>query len=316
MTAQPFPGGGIGRGAEPPSEFRAGFVTLIGRPNAGKSTLLNRLVGAKLAIVSPRPQTTRNRITGIRNAPGAQVIFVDTPGLAPMAGKLGEFMAETVERALEDVDLVCAVIDATGRAHPDERVLAALAAHPTPAFALLNKADAVAPRSRMLPIIEAWRTAHPLREILPVSARDGTNCDRLLDLIIAAMPEHPPFFPADATSDQPETFWVAEVIREKIFHLTHEEIPYAAAVCVDDLTERKRPPRLDIRASVFVERESQKGILIGRGGEMLKRIGTAARRDLETFFGIHVFLGLTVQVRRAWRKDGRALREFGFRLTS
>lgn len=302
--------------AEAPSRFRAGFVALIGRPNAGKSTLLNRLAGAKLAIVSARPQTTRNRITGIRNVPGAQVIFVDTPGLGPTAGKLGAFMAETVERALEDVDLVCAVIDATERAHPEPHVLTALAAHPAPAFALLNKADAVAPRTRMLPIIDAWRTAYPFREILPVSARDGTNCDRLFALIVAAMPEHPPFFPADATSDQPETFWVAEVIREKIFHLTHEEVPYAVAVRVDDLTERKRPPRLHILASVFVERESQKGILIGRGGDMLKRIGMAARQELEAFFGIHVFLGLTVQVRRAWRKDDRALREFGFRRTS
>ena len=209
-----------------------------------------------------------------------------------------------------------ALIDATERTHPDPGLLAVLAAHPAPAFALLNKADAVVPRSRMLPIIDAWRTAHPFREILPVSALDGMNCDRLLDLIVAAMPEHPPLFPEDATSDQPETFWVAEVIREKIFHLTHAEVPYAAAVRVDDLTERRRPPRLDIRASVFVERESQKGILIGRGGAMLKRIGTAARQELEAFFGVQVFLGLTVHVRRAWRKDDRALREFGFRLTS
>jgi len=314
--AQSFLGGGSGRGAKPPSGDRAGFVTLIGRPNAGKSTLLNRLVGAKLAIVSPRPQTTRNRITGIRNTPGAQIIFVDTPGLAPLPGKLGEFMAQTVERALEDVDLVCAVIDATAREHPDARLLEALGAHPAPALALLNKADAVSPKSRMLPIIEAWRTAHSFREIVPVSARDGTNCDHLLDLIAAAMPVHPPFFPADATSDQPETFWVAEVIREKIFHLTHEEVPYAAAVRVDTLTERTRPPRLEIHARVFVERESQKGILIGRGGEMLKRIGMAARQELEAFFGVHVFLGLRVEVRRAWRKDDRALHEFGFRLTS
>jgi len=308
--------GGAAPAAHGPGAVRAGFVTLIGRPNAGKSTLLNRLVGAKLAIVSPRPQTTRNRITGIRNVPGAQVVFVDTPGLAPPAGKLGEFMTQTVERALEDVDLVCAVIDATQRVHPDPGLLEPLAGRSMPVFALLNKVDAVAPKSRVLPIIDAWRAAHDFREILPISARDGTNCDRLLDLIVAALPEHPPFFPADATSDQPETFWVAEVVREKIFHLTHEEVPYAVAVRVDDLTERRRPPRLDIRASVFVERESQKGILIGRGGEMLKRIGMAARQELEAFFGVPVFLGLTVHVRRAWRKDDRALREFGFRLTS
>jgi GTP-binding protein Era len=225
-------------------------------------------------------------------------------------------MRKTVERALEDVDLVGAVVDATERTHPDELILDSLRAHPRPAFCLLNKADAVEPRSRLLPLIEAWRGAHPFREILPISALEGTNCDRLLELVAAAMPEHPPFFPSDATTDQPETFYVAEVVREKVFLLTREEVPYAVAVRVDELTERRDPPRLDIRATVFVERDSQKGILIGKGGAMLKRIGTAARRDLESFFGIQVFLGLTVQVRRAWRKDDRALREFGFMLTS
>ncbi|MBI1846185.1 MAG: GTPase Era [Candidatus Rokubacteria bacterium] len=295
---------------------RAGFVALVGRPNAGKSTLLNRLVGEKLAIVSPRPQTTRNRITGIKNVRGAQVIFVDTPGLNPTPGKLGEFMRGTVDRALEDVDLIAVVIDATGRTHPDPVILEALAASPAAAFCVLNKADRVIPKARMLPIIAAWRDTGRFAEIVPASALEGTNCDRLLALIVGALPEHPPLFPAEATSDQPETFYVAEVVREKIFLLTHEEIPYAAAVRVHSLTERTKPPRLDIRATVYVERDSQKGILIGAGASMLKRIGTAARRELEAFFGIPVFLGLTVQVRRNWRKDDRALREFGFRLTS
>jgi GTPase len=309
-------------GAEPPSEgtarsgFKSGFVALIGRPNAGKSTLMNRLVGEKLAIVSPRPQTTRNRITGIRNLPGAQIVFMDTPGLHRPGGKLGEFMRRTVERALEDVDLVGAVVDATERDHPDELLLEALRAHPTPAFCLLNKADIVEPKSRLLPLLEAWQGAHAFREILPVSALEGTNCDRVLDLAAAAMPEHPPFFPPDTSTDQPETFFVAEVIREKVFLLTREEVPYAVAVRVDELAERREPPRLDFRATVFVERDSQKGILIGKAGAMLKRIGTAARQDLEAFFGVPVFLGLTVQVRHAWRKDDRALREFGFMLTS
>ncbi len=306
----------MSRGGPAPRTPRAGFVALIGRPNAGKSTLLNRLVGEKLAIVSPRPQTTRNRITGIRNLPSTQIVFVDTPGLGPVAGKLGEFMARTAERALEDVDLVCAVIDATERTDPDSRLVETLRVSAAPAFCLLNKVDAVAAKARLLPLIDRWRAVHPFREILPISARDGSNCDRLLDLIVATLPEHPAYFPLDATSDQPETFYVAEVVREKIFHLTHEEVPYAVAVRVESLTERTRPERLDIRATIFVERDSQKGILIGRGGAMLKRIGTDARRELEAFFGIQVFLGLTVQVRRAWRKDERALREFGFRLTS
>jgi len=295
---------------------RAGFVSLIGRPNAGKSTLLNRLVGEKLAIVSPRPQTTRNRITGIRNLPGAQIVFVDTPGLHPPSGALGDFMLKTAHRAVEDVDLVCLVVDATDRGGPDELVLAPLRGYRGPVYCVLNKADLVRPRDRMLPLIETWRRAYPFREIVPVSALEGSNCERLLALIVGALPEHPPFFPEDATSDQPETLYVAEMIREKIFHLTHQEVPYAAAVRVEELAERTAPPCLYIRATIFVEQESQKGILIGKGGAMLKRIGSAARRDLEAFFGIKVFLGLTVDVRRHWRRDAKALREFGFRLTS
>jgi GTP-binding protein Era len=305
-----------GWGAKRPAEFRAGFAALVGRPNAGKSTLLNRLAGEKLAIVSPRPQTTRNRITGIVNRPRAQIVFVDTPGIHEATGKLGEFMARTVERALEGVDLVCAVVDATHREHPDTMVLTTLRAQPAPAFCLLNKADAVEPRERVLPLLDAWGRAYPFRELLPISAREGANCDRLLDLIVAALPEHPPFFPPESTTDQPETFYVAEVIREKVFHFVHREVPYAVAVRVDELREVRDPPRLDIRATVFVERHSQKGILIGKGGQMLKRIGTAARHELEGFFGIQVFLGLTVTIRPGWRKDERALRELGFMLTS
>ena len=295
---------------------RAGFVSLIGRPNAGKSTLLNRLVGEKLSIVSPRPQTTRNRITGIKNLPGAQVIFVDTPGLYPADGKLGDFMLKTAHRAVEDVDLVCLIVDASTGHGPDPIVLDPLRAYTGPVFCVLNKSDRVRPKSRMLPLIETWRQAHAFAEIVPVSATEGTYCDRLLELIVGTLPQHPPFFPADATSDQPETFYVAEMIREKIFHLTRQEVPYAVAVRVEELTEREEPACLYIRATVFVEQDSQKGILIGKGGAMLKQIGTAARRDLEAFFGIKVYLQSTVEVRRHWRRDARALREFGFLLTS
>jgi GTPase len=295
---------------------RAGFVSLIGRPNAGKSTLLNRLVGEKLSIVSPRPQTTRNRITGIKNLPDAQVIFVDTPGLFRPDGKLGDFMLKTAHRAVEDVDLVCLIVDAATEHGPDPIVLEPLRTYTGPVFCVLNKIDRVRPKSRMLPLIETWRRAHAFSEIVPVSAMAGTYCAKLLDMIVARLPEHPPFFPADATSDQPETFYVAEMIREKIFNLTRQEVPYAVAVRVEELTEREDPACLYIRATVFVEQESQKGILIGKGGAMLKQIGTAARRDLESFFGIKVFLQSTVEVRRHWRRDERALREFGFLLTS
>jgi len=296
--------------------LRAGFVALIGRPNVGKSTLLNRLVGTKLSIVSSRPQTTRNRITGIRNRRDAQVIFVDTPGLHAGRGQLGQFMQKTAERAAEEVDVICLVVDATALDGADDLVLAPLRAFAGPVFCALNKVDRVKPKARLLPLLERWRAAHPFNELLPISAADGTNCDRLLDLLVRALPEHPALFPLDATSDQPETFYVAEVVREKVFHFTHQEVPYAVAVRVEELTERTRPERLDIRATVFVEQDSQKGILIGKGGAMLKRIGSEARRELERFFGIPVFLGLTVGVRRNWRRDPRALREFGFRLTS
>ena len=295
---------------------KSGFVALIGRPNAGKSTLLNRLVGEKLSIVSARPQTTRNRITGIRTTPDAQVIFVDTPGLHVGRGQLGEFMQRTAERAAEEVDCVCLVVDASAREDGNDVVLLPLQRFPGPVFCALNKVDRVRPKSRLLPIIERWRQAHVFTEILPISAADGTNCDRLLTLLTEALPEHPAFFPADATSDQPETFYVAEIVRERVFHLTREEVPYAVAVRVDDLVEQTRPERLDIRATIFVEQDSQKGILIGKGGAMLKRIGVESRRELERFFGIQVFLGLTVDVRRNWRRDPQALREFGFRLTS
>ena len=301
---------------EPSERTHAGFVSLVGRPNSGKSTLLNRLVGEKLAIVSPRPQTTRNRITGIRNLPGTQIVFVDTPGLHAPAGKLGAFMRRTVERALEDVDLVCVIADVTEPRHPDREMLEMLGRHRGPAYCVLNKTDRVRAKDRLLPLIDAWQAAGRFREIVPISALDGTNCDRLLRLIVDALPEHPAFFPLDATTDQPETFYVAEMIREKVFLLTHEEVPYAVAVTVEELTERTAPEALYIQATIFVERDSQKGILIGQAGSMLKRIGTAARRELEAFFGIKVYLALTVRVRPQWRKDDRALREFGFRMTS
>ncbi|MBI3624949.1 MAG: GTPase Era, partial [Candidatus Rokubacteria bacterium] len=278
---------------------------------------LNRLVGEKLAIVSPRPQTTRTRITGIKNLPGAQIVFVDTPGLCDAKGPLSQLMVKAVHRSLEEVDLSCLVAEATddpGRI--DEGLPKPLAAFRGPVFCCLNKADLVRPKTRLLPLIEAYRRRYPFREILPISAMDGTNCDRLLELTAAALPEHPPYFPPNVLTDQPETFFVAEVIREKIFRFTREEIPYACAVRVEELTERQARERLYIRASIFVEQDSQRGILIGGGGGMLKKIGSAARRELEAFFGVSVYLELKVEVRRHWRRDERALRELGFMLTS
>ena len=296
---------------------RAGFISLIGRSNVGKSTLLNRLVGEKVAIVSPRPQTTRTRITGIKTLPVAQVIFMDTPGLHEPKGKLGRFMMKTVHQALDGVDLVCLVAEATdGPEEVNEDLLKVIATFRGPVFCCLNKVDLVSPKERILPLIEAYQARYPFKEIFPISATDGTNCDRLLDLIVSALPEHPPYFPPDTLTTQPETFFVAEIIREKLFYLTRDEIPYACAVRVEQLEEREGRELLYIRALIFVEQESQKAIVIGKGGAMLKRIGSAAREELERFFGIKVFLELRVTVRHNWRTDEQALRQFGLMLTS
>lgn len=297
---------------EPP-QHRAGFVSLVGRPNVGKSSLLNRLAGEKLAIVSSRPQTTRNRITGILTRPHAQIVFVDTPGIHAPAGKLGRLMLSTVQRALENVDAVCLVAEATEPVEQlEENVLKMFASVRQPVFCCLNKADLVKPKTRILPLIAGYESRHPFAAILPVSAVDGTNLDRLEDLITAVLPPSPPFFPAGVKTDQPETFFVAEAIREKMFRLTHAEIPYACAVRTEELRERDKGDRLYIRATIFVEQDSQKAIVIGKGGRMLKAVGSAARTELEAFFGIKVFLELRVEVRRHWRRDDRALREFGF----
>jgi len=283
----------------------------------GKSTLLNRLVGEKMALVSRRPQSTRTRISGIRNLPSAQIVFVDTPGLHASSGRLDQLMQRTAERALEDVDVVCWVADATARSMDVDGIdLDRLRNGAVPVYCCLNKIDLLASKSRLLPVISAYGLRYPFAEIVPISAEHGTNCDRLLELLLRAMPESPAYFPADTLTDQPETFYAAEVIREQIFHLTHQEVPYACAVRVDELHERTRPECLYIRSRIFVEHDSQKGIVIGKGGSMLKRIGAASRGDLERFFGIKVYLDLTVQVRRNWRRDDKALREFGFLLTS
>jgi GTP-binding protein Era len=282
----------------------------------GKSTLLNRLLGQKVAIVSPRPQTTRNRITGIRTRPDSQVVYVDTPGLHAPRGKLGEFMAATVAQALEEVDGVVFVAEA--RESPgalDETALAALKTVTAPVLLALNKIDILADKRRLLPLIAAYTGRLAFREVIPISAASGEGVDRLEAAILGLLPPGPAFYPPDQVTDQPETFYVAETIREQIFLLTRQEVPYATAVRVEELAEREGG-RLYVRAVVFVEQPSQKAIVIGEGGAMLKRVGQAARRQLEAFFGVPVYLDLWVQVRRHWRRDEAALRELGYRLTS
>jgi len=310
MSAQPAP-------STSSPEYRAGFASLIGRPNVGKSTLFNRLLGQKLAIVSAKPQTTRNRIRGIRTRPEGQIIYVDTPGLHPPRGKLGRFLASTVTQALEEVDAVILVADATA---PVDQATAetfqALRSVSAPVVLALNKVDLVPDKARLLPRLQAYAARHPFRALIPISAKDGTGVDRLEAATLELLPVGPALYPAETMTDQPETFFVAETIREKLFLVMRQEVPYACAVRVEEPVERGPDAPLYIRGEIFVERESQKAIVIGEGGAMLKRVGQAARRELEAFFGVKVFLDLRVRVRRDWRQDDRMLRELGYQRTS
>jgi GTPase len=299
------------------SDHRAGFASLIGRPNVGKSTLLNRLLGQKLAIVTPKPQTTRNRIRGIRTRPEGQVIYVDTPGLHPPRGKLGRFMASTVAQALEEVDVVILVTAATGPVDsPDTGVFEALRPIVAPVVLALNKVDLVGDKTKLLPRLQAYADRYPFRALVPISAMTGTGVDRLEAVTLDLLPLGPALYPPDTVTDQPETFFVAETIREQLLLAMRQEVPYACAVRVDELADRGLDAPLYIRGEIFVERPSQKGIVIGEGGAMLKRVGQAARRELEAFFGVRVFLDLRVRVRRDWRQDDRVLRELGYQRTS
>jgi GTPase len=298
-------------------DHRAGFASLIGRPNVGKSTLFNRLLGQKLAIVTPKPQTTRNRIRGIRTRPEGQIIYVDTPGLHPPRGKLGRFLASTVAQALQEVDVVILVADATAPVDAStEEAFQMLRSVTAPVVLALNKIDLVPAKTKLLPRLETYAARYPFRALVPISAKNGTGVDRLEAVALGLLPIGPALYPADTVTDQPETFFVAETIREKLFLAMRQEVPYACAVRVEELVERGPDAPLYIRGEIFVERPSQKAIVIGEGGAMLKRVGQAARRELEAFFGVRVFLDLRVRVRRDWRQDDRALRELGFQRTS
>ena len=298
-------------------EPRSGFASLIGRPNVGKSTLFNRLLGQKLAIVSAKPQTTRNRIRGIRTRPEGQIVYVDTPGLHPPRGKLGQFLASTVAQALEEVDVVILVADATAPVEPETgETFRALRSVTAPVVLALNKVDLVSDKSRLLPRLQAYAARYPFRTLVPISAKDGTGVDRLEAAALELLPVGPALYPPETVTDQPETLFVAETIREKLFLAMRQEVPYACAVRVEEAVERGPEAPLYIRGEIFVERDSQKAIVIGERGAMLKKVGQAARRELEAFFGVRVFLDLRVRVRRDWRENDRALRELGYQRTS
>jgi GTPase len=291
--------------------MKVGFVALVGRPNAGKSTLLNRLVGEKLAIVSDKPQTTRNRITGVRNYPEGQVVFVDTPGVHRPLHRLNVRMVDAALEALREVDLVTAVVDAGEKTGAGDRYLMEILQKVgQPKVLALNKVDLVA-KEALLPAIDRYSRTAGFSDIVPVSALTGENVDRLEQVLLSHLPVGAPLYDSDHLTDQPERFFVAELVREQVLRLTHAELPFASAVVVDRFEEPDAKGLLRLYCSILVERESQKPIVIGRGGEMIKAIGTAARAELERFFDSRVFLDLRVKVRADWREDERMLDQLG-----
>ncbi len=298
--------------------FRSGFVCILGRPNAGKSTLLNALVGENLAIISPKPQTTRNRIQGIVHIPkskgrnGAQIVLIDTPGVHKPDSSLGRKMMVEVREALEGCDLVLIIMDVTRKLDPrDEFALDLLRRAEMKAFLILNKIDVIREKSRLLPLIEEYRKLYDFAEVIPISALKRNGLDQLLDLVIAALPAGPAYFPEDQVTDQPARFMAAEIIREQILLNTSEEIPYATTVVIDSFEEGNRLTR--IAATIYCEREGQKGILVGKGGQMLKKIGTAARLQIERMLGTKVFLELYVKTEPGWRDSRRFVEDLDWR---
>ena len=291
---------------------RAGFVSFLGRPNAGKSTLLNRIVGHKLAIVSDKPQTTRTRILGVKNYPEGQVVFVDTPGVHKPTHRMNVRMVDIALESMREVDVLCLVVDASAKAGPGDRyLLNAVKDVKTSTVLALNKVDLIA-KPKLLPIIDHYQREHSFAEIVPVSATDGTNVDVLERLFLQYLPEGEPLYPLDYVTDQPERFFIGEIVREQVLQLTHDELPFSTAVIVDRI-ETAADGITNVYCTILVDRESQKPIVVGRAGSMIKQIGTAARRELERYLNARVFLDLHVKVKSEWRDDERLLDEMGLR---
>jgi GTPase len=298
--------------------FRSGFVCILGRPNAGKSTLLNALVGEKLAIISPKPQTTRNRIQGVVHVPkrkgknGGQIVLIDTPGVHKPDSSLGRKMMVEVREALEGCDLVLVIVDVAHKLDPrDQFTLELVEQSKARAFLILNKVDLIPEKSKLLPLIEEYRKLYDFAEVFPISALKRKGLDDLMKMIVAALPAGPAYFPEDEITDQPARFMAAEIIREQVLLNTSEEIPYATTVIVDNFEEGKRLTR--IGATIYCERDGQKGILVGKGGRMLKKIGTSARIQMERMLGTKVFLELYVKAEPGWRDSRSFVEELDWR---
>lgn len=292
--------------------FKSGYVAIVGAPNAGKSTLLNRILGEKISITSKKPQTTRNRILGIVHRPGSQIVFMDTPGIFKARDTLNLRIVDTALSALGDADMILFIVDV---AHPDPTseyfLVKRLQNQKRPVLLALNKIDLIQ-KTDLLAVIKKWSTEYYFDVIVPISATEGTQIDELIAAMEKLLPFGPPYFPEDALTDVPKRFIVAEMIRESIFRLTGEEIPYATAVTVDSFKEERDGRLVKIEATIHLERGSQKGIIIGKEGSKLKRIGTESRKKIEHMLETKVFLKLFVRVQKNWRRDTRALRKFGY----
>ncbi|WP_261129529.1 GTPase Era [Bacillus sp. Marseille-Q3570] len=292
--------------------FKSGFVSIIGRPNVGKSTLLNHVLGQKIAIMSDKPQTTRNKIHGVYTTNEEQVVFIDTPGIHKPKHKLGDFMTKIAQETLNEVDIILFLINAEeGYGRGDQFIIDRLQNIKSPIFLVINKIDKVHP-DELLPIIEQYREKLDFAEIVPISALNGNNINTLMEQITKYLEEGPQYYPEDQVTDHPERFVVAELIREKVLHLTHEEVPHSVAVVIDEMKRRESGNMVDITATIVVERSSQKGILIGKQGGMLKKIGSLARQDIEHLLGSKVYLELWVKVQKDWRNRPFNLRDLGF----
>lgn len=295
------------------TEFKSGFISIIGRPNVGKSTFLNRVIGQKIAIMSDKPQTTRNKIQGVLTLHDSQLIFIDTPGIHKPKHKLGDFMMKVAINALKEVDLVLFMVNAEeGFGRGEEFIIEKFQQIKTPVFLVINKIDKIHP-DELLPLIESYKEKYTFSEIIPISALQGNNVEALLQQIKKYLPEGPQYYPADQVTDHPERFIVSELIREKALHLTREEVPHSLAVVIDKMERREGSDVIHVMATVIVERDSQKGIIIGKQGKMLKEIGQRARVDIENLLGSKVFLELWVKVQKDWRNKISQLRDYGFR---
>ncbi len=292
------------------NEFRAGYAALIGLPNAGKSTLMNALLDIKLSIISPKPQTTRRRVLGILNKENLQVVFMDTPGILKPGYQLQQKMMEQVHRALDDADVLLLLVDVMDKAHPVRLNLREINSKDKPLLLILNKIDLM-PKRELLKLIATYHNFYPFKEIIPVSALNADGIDQVQEALVKLLPFSPPYYPPDMLTDQPERFFIAEIIREKIFKRFFQEVPYSTEVVVEDFKERKKGKDY-IYAVIMVERKTQKGILIGKGGEALKKIGGEARRDIQDLLGREVFLELRVKVNEDWRKKDFKLRRLGY----